>query len=745
MAFSSVFGNQPIRPAFPQFEALSITQNTNLVWPIETVAGVPYVAAQIDVTASTGDPALLMPDATQGATGIVTVISNVGANNFVLQTATGAAIQTIAPGTTWIITLSDNTTQAGTWRAYQLGSTVSTAVAAALAGAGLEADGSQLRLTIQEVSLSTNTNLDPTYRAVAIKWTGGTGTLQLNAASVLTDGWFCFVVNEGTGALTVSTTGGDLINGQASMVLPQGASGQFYSFMIVCSGTGFDTFGGVPSIIPISGGGTGANNATQALENLGGSTLGINIFEAPSPSAVIALLGLSTTPITEQTISGSQVLTPTSTGIAFVCTGALSLTLPLTTLLTTNYFFYAYAQGGDVTVIPDGTDAVNGGSVGANFTIPQGSSCLMVTDASHNWWPLFITESTAAGNWAVAGGTANAITATYSPPNAALTDGLLLGFRASGANSVTNPTFAPDGLTAHTITKFGGDSLATGDIPGNLAECLVRYNLAQTRWELLNPATPDLDLISSTQGDLLARGVSAWGALAIGTQGQVVRAGASLPGYDWEQPGLRTTISSASTTDLGTISTHNALIDGTTTITSFGSSANVDQPIYLISFDNVLTLTNSSSLILPGNADITTANGDTAVAEYLGSGNWQVRIYQVAASPPTPPGGSRFISTPFTGLGDGSSGSQAHGLGSAPASFNGYLVCVTADGAYSPGDIVVAPSASSGHGMAIWANATDVGYAINSNSNSVLITNKSGSGNINITYANWELVIEANT
>lgn len=93
-----------------------------------------------------------------------------------------------------------------------------------------------------------------------------------------------------------------------------------------------------------------------------------------------------------------------------------------------------------------------------------------------------------AASWAAAGGTADVITATYSPVNLALTDGLLLGFRASAANATTTPTFSPDGLAAHTITKKGGAALATGDIFGSLAECLIRYNLANTRWELLNPA-----------------------------------------------------------------------------------------------------------------------------------------------------------------------------------------------------------------------------------------------------------------
>lgn len=96
--------------------------------------------------------------------------------------------------------------------------------------------------------------------------------------------------------------------------------------------------------------------------------------------------------------------------------------------------------------------------------------------------------------------------------------------------------------------------------------------------------------------------------------------------------GPLTNILSAGTTDLGTVPSHNALITSTNTITAFGSSASTNEPIYLIKFNNALTLTyNATSLIIPGAASITTAANDTAVVEYLGSGNWQVLSYTKAS------------------------------------------------------------------------------------------------------------------
>jgi hypothetical protein len=89
---------------------------------------------------------------------------------------------------------------------------------------------------------------------------------------------------------------------------------------------------------------------------------------------------------------------------------------------------------------------------------------------------------------AAAAGTADAITGAYTPAITSLVDMLRLDFVAAFANGTTTPTFKADGTTAHTITKKGGSALEVGDIPGALAVCQLQYNLANTRWELLNPA-----------------------------------------------------------------------------------------------------------------------------------------------------------------------------------------------------------------------------------------------------------------
>lgn len=95
--------------------------------------------------------------------------------------------------------------------------------------------------------------------------------------------------------------------------------------------------------------------------------------------------------------------------------------------------------------------------------------------------------------------------------------------------------------------------------------------------------------------------------------------------------GAEEPLMAAATTDLGSVSGHNASINGTTTITSFGASAQIVAPIYIGRFTGSLTLTNSASLILPGGNNITTSPSDAFIAEYMGNGNWRVLFYQYAA------------------------------------------------------------------------------------------------------------------
>ena len=85
-------------------------------------------------------------------------------------------------------------------------------------------------------------------------------------------------------------------------------------------------------------------------------------------------------------------------------------------------------------------------------------------------------------------------------------------------------------------------------------------------------------------------------------------------------------IASATTTDVGAVAGVMHDITGTTTITGLGTvSAGIWK---ILKFEGALTLThNATSLILPGGANITTADGDIGIFISEGSGNWRCVSY----------------------------------------------------------------------------------------------------------------------
>lgn len=132
-----------------------------------------------------------------------------------------------------------------------------------------------------------------------------------------------------------------------------------------------------------------------------------------------------------------------------------------------------------------------------------------------------------------AGGTANALTANFSP-DITLVDGLLIKVRASAANTVTNPSIAVDGGSALTIYKKGNQALVAGDIYGADHILELVYKSATTRWELLNPASTGMSNPMTTAGDLIYGGTSGVPTrLAIGTAGYYLKVNTGATAPEW--------------------------------------------------------------------------------------------------------------------------------------------------------------------------------------------------------------------
>lgn len=109
---------------------------------------------------------------------------------------------------------------------------------------------------------------------------------------------------------------------------------------------------------------------------------------------------------------------------------------------------------------------------------------------------------------AAAGGTADAITATFSPAVTSLTNGMTLYVRAALANTTSTPTFSPNGLAATTIVRANNQPLVAGDIAGAGHWLELQYDTTLVKWVLQNPVRPNLDLVANPQSSRVALGIA---------------------------------------------------------------------------------------------------------------------------------------------------------------------------------------------------------------------------------------------
>ncbi len=91
-------------------------------------------------------------------------------------------------------------------------------------------------------------------------------------------------------------------------------------------------------------------------------------------------------------------------------------------------------------------------------------------------------------------------------------------------------------------------------------------------------------------------------------------------------------VNSAATVDLNSVAGNLVHIVGTTTITSFGTASQAGMKRTVI-FDGALVLTyGSTTLVIPGSANITTVAGDAAEVVADTTAKWIVVNYQRRAS-----------------------------------------------------------------------------------------------------------------
>ena len=238
MTFTEVFGGTTIYPSGVSYRAVALSADQTLAWPVETATSGNVVAQIMDITPSAGSLSIIMPPANEVSVGETTLFFNPGAFTFTVKDNGGNTIVAVAPGLSYQVYLIGNTTVNGTWRSTQYAAGTSSATAGSLVGAGIKAISTTLNQSMSVTTLNSNYAIGDADRSEAFVWTGGAGALTLPASGTVGNDWFCHIRNGGTGAITVTPTGSELINGSVNLTFNPGDSA-----IVICDGSSFFTIG----------------------------------------------------------------------------------------------------------------------------------------------------------------------------------------------------------------------------------------------------------------------------------------------------------------------------------------------------------------------------------------------------------------------------------------------------------------------------------------------------------------------
>jgi phage-related minor tail protein len=345
------FTGQTLSPSQVGYESLTISTSTSLQWPVNGNTS-NVVASIIEVTATVASLNLVMPSAQQVSTGQSVLIRNIGANAFTVTDFSGNTIVSIASGIAEYIYVTNNSTDNGNWEAFTFGAGTSAANAATLAGYGIKAINTTLNQNYTEASLFSDAVLNDTNRAQFLVWSAGVGTITLPTAASVGNGWFVMVRNGGSGIVTLTPSGTDTIDTNATQQLQLTES-----LVIVSNGTnGYSTFAyGRSNTFAYTQLAKTVATGTYTLSAVEYANVVQEYFGALTGNVIIVLPSTVQIYYLNNQTTGSFSLTFKTSSV-----GAATVTVPQGQTLTvvcdgTNVYNSSSASGGSITTLTIGT------------------------------------------------------------------------------------------------------------------------------------------------------------------------------------------------------------------------------------------------------------------------------------------------------------------------------------------------------------------------------------------------------
>lgn len=331
MTFTSPFTGDVIVPTDVSYQEISLTTNKTLVWPTFATGSQLYASRIIDITANASGRTLTMPAADQVSVGTDSLINNFGGFDVDVLDNDGGVICTVASGEAQYIYITDNTSTAGVWGIIAFGSTTTTSNASVLAGLGLVAISTTLNQSHPASSFANGYTFVANDRAQTKVWASGAGSVTLPDASTIGNNWFFLLKNNGTGTLTLTCAGADIIDGNSTKNFAPSESA-----FVISTGSEFVTVGYGQSsnfvftalVKPVT---TGTylitpSEASNTIQEYVGSLTGNVIAQYP-PAVNLYIIsnqvtdnGYSLT-ITTGVTGGANAIVPPGQQVTLICDG----------------------------------------------------------------------------------------------------------------------------------------------------------------------------------------------------------------------------------------------------------------------------------------------------------------------------------------------------------------------------------------------------------------------------------------